>query len=152
MPTAYAITRQRTLRGMGTTYSFVPRGVRGMGQLTPPDIGLPPIVAPPELIPPAPGPTTPPPSFYTLNPPIAPYSPQGPLAPPPNIVAAAPMPTAPGFTLVFPSQGQSTYSPVAPPPGTSWLDQTTGGIPNMYLAIGTVGFVLLVSLGGKRRR
>jgi hypothetical protein len=148
MATGYAITRRRTLRGLGTTYTFVPRALRGLGQ-APPDIGLGPIAVPPPLTYPEAGPQ-PPASFYTLTPPIVPVV-QGPLAPPPNIFAAGPTPIAPGFQLVFPSQGPSTYSAAAMP-GVSWLDQTTGGVSNKYLALGAVGLIFLVSMSGAKRR
>lgn len=126
------------------------RLLRGLGQdLTPPDIGLPPLMAPPELPLTPPPPVQVPPSFYTPPAPIIPYAPQGPLAPPPEL---ATKPTAPQpIQFVFPSQG---VGPAVQIPSVSWLDQQMiAGIPNKYLAVGVIGGVLLLGMsGGKRRR
>jgi len=165
----YVQDRRRTLRGLGTTFSFVPRGrtlrgLRGLGDdSTDIDVvtGLPcddprancgPLVPAPTtpidttMIP---APTTlnvPPPSFFTSPKPIIP----------------APVVTqvqAPTFTpsivppsIVFPSGG-TTRPLVTAPPSASWLDQEMiGGVPNKYLALGTVGAILLFGMSAKRRR
>lgn len=161
-------TRQRLLRGMGATYALVPRRrtLRGMGQSTEIDYatGLPcddprancaPDISPtfpttPTISLPTPTPPVPP-SFFTFPKPIIPA---------PVVVAATPPDLGPklpgGVQVVFPSQGTVPPPPryaAAAPPGGSWLDQQMiAGIPNSYLALGIGGLVLLVSIGGKRRR
>jgi len=160
---AYAISRQRTLRGMGATFAFAPRRrtLRGMGQdpnncpdsvidpltgelcstagLIPasaPNVGLP-------VIAPAPLPTPQPPipaSFFT-NP--------SPIAPTPTLVAATPPAIAP--TIVFPSGTVQVAAPPAPAAVSWFSQQMIPGIPNSFLALGTVGLVLLLSSGKGRR-
>jgi hypothetical protein len=88
----------------------------------------------------------------------APLIPATPVAAAPIAPTLGPpmMAAPPGVQFVFPSSG-----PVPPPgytaaaaPGTSWFDQQMiSGLPNSYLALGTVGLVLFLSMsGGKRRR
>jgi hypothetical protein len=164
---AYTITRQRTLRGMGTTFSFVPRrkGLRGLGQdSTDIDMvtGLPcddprancgPIA--PDISPSFPLSTLP---FPTSPPPLPPgaFTPAKPIIPAPVITPVTPPTIAPSpIQLVFPSQGTVAPPPkyAAPLPTASWFDQQMiSGIPNSYLALGTFGLVLFVSMSGAKRR
>jgi hypothetical protein len=156
----YAITRERNLRGMGTTYSFVPRrrGMRGLGQ-TSTDIdivtGLPcddprancgPLFPTTTL--PAPTTLTPPPPIYL--PPIPVPPPPTNLPPPSPPVMSFPVPGGPLPTIVFPSGGAGvTARPLAAP---GWLDQQTiPGISNKFLALG-LGFGLLLMAGASSRR
>jgi hypothetical protein len=149
----YAVTRVRNLRGLGTTFSFVPRrGLRGLGQTTDIDMvtGLPcddprancgPLE--PTTTIPAPTQIGPPPSFFTFPSPIIPPSKPVPLPPAPVIT--------PSFapTIVFPSGG--TVAPTTMP-AASWLDQQMiTGVPNKYLAIGTIAAVVLLGMGKRRR-
>lgn len=167
---AYVTTRQRTLRGMGATYSFVPRirSLRGLGDDTtdidvvtglpcddprancgpaPPDIGQPVF---PGLPPIGPAPQPAPPPFVFTNP--------KPIIPPQKIVpVTAPVfgPLPGGVQVVFPSQGTlPTPAKFAAPAATaSWFDQQMiAGVPNSYLALGTVGLVLFLSISSAKRR
>ncbi len=166
---AYVSTRQRLLRGMGETYAFVPRRrtLRGMGDSTdidmvtglpcddprancgpaPPDIGLPSIadISPIGV----PGQPARPPFVFTDVRPILPTVKTTPVAAP-NIGPG--LPPGSSLQIVFPSQGTVKYAAAAPP-ATSWLDQQMiAGLPNSYLALGTVGLVLFLSMSGAKRR
>lgn len=138
------------LRGMGTTYSFVPRR-SGMGDdLTPPDIlGTGPGGPPPIDWGPGPEPPPLPPGWFT-NP--------KPILPKPKILPVTPPDIGPGPRpqIVFPSSSSVPPPPkfaAAPAPTAGWLDQQMiAGIPNSYLAIATAGLVLFVSMSGAKRR
>lgn len=165
MPT-YGQIRERTLRGMGRTFAFVPRrrGMRGMGDVTDIDFatGLPcddprancaptfgPMPTPATLPLPSPAGPSVPPSFFTNPSPIIPPVATTPIVPP-SIGPAVPA-VPPGIQIVFPSQGSTATA--AKPAATSWLDQQMiAGVPNTYLALGVVGLVLFVSLSGAKRR
>jgi hypothetical protein len=158
MPAAYAISRQRTLRGMGATYSFRPR-LRGMGQdptATPPDIGTGIPDTGGSILGPLPisAPVQPSAPFVYGNP--APLIPATPIAaaPVPPTLGPPMMAAPPGVQFVFPSSGSVPLAPVAAAaPGTSWFDQQMiAGLPNSYLALGTVGLVLFLSMSGSKRR
>ena len=145
---AYAITRRRTLRGMGATYSFLPRRrtLRGLGQDMNTDIdfvtGLPcddpRANCGPDIF-----------SKAGAVKPILPAAKTTPVAAP-YIGPAIPGPVQ----LVFPAQATVPAPPkYAALPTVSWFDQQMiAGIPNSYLALGTVGLVLLVSMSSARRR
>lgn len=172
----YAITRERNLRGMGFTYSFLPRqlrgmgftysflprgrGLRGLGQTTDIDVvtGLPcddPRANCGPLIP-----TTTIPAPVTLTPPAPIIIPPIPV-PPPMTTAPPPAPptlnlplpvTGPMPTFVFPSGG-STALTLAPPPPASWFDQMSVlGFPNKYLAMGAILLGIAAAAGGQGRR
>lgn len=155
----YAITRERNLRGMGFTYSFLPkrRGLRGLGQTTDIDVvtGLPcddprANCGPLQPTTTIPAPTTlgPPPGFFTFPAPIIPPTKPVPLAPAP--VISTPPVTGPAFTVVFPSGGTVAPAPVAAP--VSWFDQMTiAGLPNKYLAFGAV-LLGVAAISSKGRR
>jgi hypothetical protein len=164
----YAVTRERNLRGMGTTYSFVPRRtLRGLGQTSDSDIdvvtGYPcddprancgPLE--PTTMIPAPTQLGPPPSFFTFPAPIIPPARPQPVPPAPIITQPLPIPTAPSPiaispTIVFPSGGGPTRPPGTAAPG--WLDQQLiSGFPNKYLALGTIAAVLFMSISQSGRR
>jgi hypothetical protein len=144
---AYAISRQRTLRGMGRTYAF-----RSMGQdPAAPDIGSPVFAPSPPIF--SDAQPAPPPFVYTNPSPVIP-APVITAVAPPNIVGTIP---GSGVKFVFPAGG-----PVPPPgyaiaaapgPGSSWLSQQMiNGVPNSYLALGTVGLVLFLSVSNAKRR
>jgi hypothetical protein len=116
-----------------------------------PDIGTPTFSPTSSLVPAPSGPAIP----------VSFFSPSKPIVPAPSIQpAVAPaisktFPSAPGMTIVFPSQGAVTTS--RPLVSTSWLDQQMiGGVPNLYLAIGALGLgavaVAVLRSGGRRRR
>lgn len=156
----YAITRERNLRGMGFTYSFLPRGrgLRGLGQTTDIDVvtGLPcddprANCGPLQPTTTVPAPTTlgPPPGFFTFPAPIIPPSKPVPLPAAPVITTPPVTGAPPSFTIVFPSGG--TVAPV-PMPAASWFDQQTiAGLPNKYLAFGAVMLgIAMASSKGRR--
>lgn len=165
MPT-YGQIRQRTLRGMGRTFAFVPRGrtLRGLGDTTEIDYatGLPcddprancaptfaPMPAPPSLPIAAPAGPSVPTSFFTNPSPIIPPITTTAIVPP-SIGPAVPA-VPPGIQIVFPSQGSTATA--AAPAATSWINQQMiAGVPNSYLALGVVGLVLLLSVSGAKRR
>jgi len=165
----YAISRERTLRGLGRTFYFQPR-LRGFGDdVSPPDVSsLSPDLVPPGAIPiaqpaaPPPIETTmieapstlgPPPSFFSFPAPTVPAPTITPVVAPtiaPTLAPSAPLQLP---SIVFPSQGP-VRPPAPPAPTTSWLDQQMiAGFPNKYLALLTVGGVLLLSvLNAKKGR
>jgi hypothetical protein len=115
--------------------------------VTPPDLGPSFPATPPSLGPQPPGPTLPP-GFFTPGKPIVPPPRTVPVTPP---VITPSFPSAPpGIQIVFPSGG-GTARPLAAPAG--WLEQTTGGFPNKYLALFGIGAVFMLSISsGARRR
>lgn len=165
---AYVSTRQRTLLGLGSTLAFVPRRRRlsGLGDLF--DTGAPGMVyidmttgqsydypcdnCGPGFLP-GPLPVAAPP-----RPPFV-YTDVRPIIPRPRVLPPVTAPDlGPGVRpvqVVFPSSAT-----VPPPPGYaaaassgSWLDQQLiAGVKNSYLALGTVGIVLFVSMSGAKRR
>jgi hypothetical protein len=156
----YAITRERNLRGLGRTFSFVPRRrtLRGLGQTSDIDIvtGLPcddprANCGPFEQTTTIPAPTTlgPPPGFFTSPAPIIPAPVTVPVIPP-TLVTPIPGGALQLPNIVFPSSG-GTARPLAPP--TGWLDQQLiPGLSNTTLVLATIGTVLLFSMTGARRR
>lgn len=163
----YAVSRVRSLTGLGRTFTFAPRrrGLRGLGDDSPmilPDFGPAPVITVPQPTAPSVSPidTTmiedtsglvPPPSFFAPSRPIIPAQNITPVTAP-DISAGIPGGGLQLPKIVFPSGG--TVRPATTPPSVSWLDQQMiAGIPNSYLALGTVGAVLLFSvMGAKRRR
>lgn len=165
---AYVSTRERTL--LGKTFSFVQRRpLRGLGDFfdnaPSPSMNYidmstgiaydypcascgPGFLGPPAYNPLlSPLPTLPtPPGFFTNPRPII----------PPKVITPVTAPDIGGPTfvpqIVFPSSG--TVAPrVTAPPAASWFDQQMiAGVPNSYLALGTVGLVLFVSMSGAKRR
>lgn len=101
----------------------------------------------PTLAPPPPPPSLPP-GFFTPSKPVIPPSSTMPVTAP--VITPSFPSTPPGIQIVFPSGG-GTARPLAPP--TSWLDLSTGGFPNKYLALFGIGlaFVLSQSAGARRR-
>lgn len=159
----YAVSRVRSLTGLGRTFSFVPR-LRGLGDDAPiitPDFGPAPVIAVPQPTAPSVSPidTTMIDAGDTLQTPFD-FTPSRPIIPSqkitpvtaPDISAGVPGGPLQLPKIVFPSGG--TVRPaVAPQPSVSWLDQQTiSGIPNSYLALGAVGAVILFSLMGAKRR
>jgi hypothetical protein len=147
---AYAITRERMLRGMGTTYSFVPRrrGLRGVGDDTT-DVDV--VTGLPCDDPRANCGATTPPFVFTDSKPNLPARKPITVGPGPNLTVATPG----GVQIVFPSQSTVPPPPKFAPaaPSTSWFDQQLiSGVPNSYLALGTVGAVLFMSMASAKRR
>ena len=176
------IVARSTMNGLGVTYSFVPRrrGLRGLGQtdlvdpitglpcsdpaalpcpgvptipapttvpVTPPDLG-PSFPSTPPVLGPAPPPPSLPPGFFTPGKPVIPAPTTVPVTPP--VITPSFPSTPPGIQIIFPSGG-GTARPLAAPAG--WLEQTTGGFPNKYLALFGLGaaFLLSTSAGARRR-
>ncbi len=142
---AYAITRERTLRGMGSTFAFVPRrrGLSGLGQTVQPQTGRGCYYYGPD--------------GFTIesvdrNSSVNECTDSGGLWNP-GPTAAPPNPTPP-VQIVLPSSAvvppPPKYAPVA---ATSWFDQQMiAGLPNSYLALATAGLVLMMSISGAKRR
>lgn len=171
----YPASRVRLLTGLGRTFTFVPRrrGMRGLGQgidespVITPDFGPAPVFAPlPQPPPPSVTPVdttmidagtqlAPPPSFFTNPAPIIPAQNITPVQAP-NISAGIPGAPAPGggipsISIAFPS-GVVAAPPKPAAPTTSWFSQQMiSGVPNLYLALGLLG-VVVISAAKKGRR
>lgn len=160
---AYAITRQRTLRGMGATFSFVPRRRRGLSGLGDSQTGRGCYFYGPD------GFTiesvdtqsdvaecTDNGGLWNNGTPFV-YTDSKPIIPKPVITPVTP-PVLPGpapVQVVFPSSAKVPPPPkyAAVPVATSWLDQQMiAGLPNSYLALATAGLVLMISISSAKRR